>query len=278
MSHATAPQFALPRSDQSERSRYPRVFSKLSRFLARTLVTKKLPMTNTKPLVTFTFDDASASACSTGAMLLERYKARATYYISGAGCGMAGYCGPLATTEQVKALWLKGHEIGCHTYSHTDVASVGYNVLAAELERNRSFLQSIHRDMIIRNFAYPYGELSFGIKRYLEGHFDSCRSLRPGVNVSTADLGALKSSELQNASIDHEGVAQIVAETARRNGWLLFTSHDVDHEPSRFGVSPDLLAFALKTACEAGCHLVTVADALQILSGAVAYPGNDDSG
>jgi len=104
MSHAAAPQFALPRSNQSERSRYPRVFSKLSRFLARTLVTKKLPMTNTKPLVTFTFDDASASACSTGSMLLEQYKARATYYISGAGCGMAGYCGPLATTEQVKAL------------------------------------------------------------------------------------------------------------------------------------------------------------------------------
>jgi len=151
-------------------------------------------------------------------------------------------------------------------------------VLAAELERNRSFLQSIHRDMIVRNFAYPYGELSFGTKRYLEEHFDSCRSLRPGVNVGRADLGALKSSELQNTSIDHQSIAQIVAETVRRNGWLVFTSHHVDNEPSRFGVSPDLLAFALKTACEAECHLVTVADAVQILSGAVAYPGNDECG
>jgi hypothetical protein len=93
------------------------------------------------------------------------------------------------------------------------------------------------------------------------------------VNVGTADLGALKSSEPQNTSIDYQGVARIVAETVRRNGWLVFTSHDVDHQPSWFGVSPDLLAFALKTACVAGCHLVTVRDALQILSGGVCVSG-----
>ncbi len=270
MSHAATPQFALPRTGNSAQSRYARISGKLSRFLARNVATKKLPMTNTKPLVTFTFDDAAASACATGALLLEQHQARGTYYISGGGCGMAGYCGRLATAAQLKALGLQGHEIGCHTYSHTGVASVGYDALAAELERNRSFLQSLHRDVSVRNFAYPYGELSFGAQRYLERHFDSCRSLYPGVNVGAVDLGALKSRELQNTSIDRQGVAAIVAETVQRNGWLIFASHDVDDEPSQFGVSPDLLAFALKTAREAGCQFVTVREALKILSGAVA--------
>jgi hypothetical protein len=103
MSHAAAPQFALPRSDQSERSRI-KSFQQAVAISRTNSGDKEIADDQSKPLVTFTFDDASASACSTGSMLLEQYKARATYYISGAGCGMAGYCGPLATTEQVKAL------------------------------------------------------------------------------------------------------------------------------------------------------------------------------
>ena len=278
MSHAATPQFALPRADNSAQSRYARLSGKLSRFLARNVATKKLPMTNSRPLVTFTFDDAPASACTTGALLLEQYHARGTYYISGGGCGAVGYCGPLATTTQVKALCLRGHEIGCHTYSHTDVASVGYDALAAELDRNRSFLQSIHRNMMVRNFAYPYGELSFGAKRYLEARFDSCRSLEPGVNIGAADLGALRTCALENASINRQGIAEIFAETVRGNGWLVFASHDVDNEPSRFGVSAELLEFALNAARAAGCQLVTVQEALQIFNDAVVRPGNDERG
>lgn len=274
MPHDAAPQFALPRSDYSEQSRYARISGKLSRFLARNIATKKLPMSNTRPLVTFTFDDAPASACAAGARLLEQHNARGTYYICGGGCGSTGYCGRLASAAQVHDLCTKGHEIGCHTYSHIAVAGVGDDALAAELERNRSFLQGIHGDIVVRNFAYPYGELSFGTKLYLQAHFDSCRSLHPGVNAGAADLGALKCCELQNASIDRQGIADIIAETVRRNGWLIFTCHDVDDQPSRFGVSPELLTFALQTARAAGCHLLTVRDALRILNGAVAYPGD----
>jgi peptidoglycan/xylan/chitin deacetylase (PgdA/CDA1 family) len=248
---------------------------KLSRFFARRIATRKLPLTNTKPLVTFTFDDAPASACTLGAWLLEQHKARGTYYISGAGCGTLGYCGRLATAEQLQDLDALGHEIGCHTFSHAAVARIGRDALMTELERNRFFLQSVGGGPV-RNFAYPYGEFSFGTKVYLTAHFDSCRSLEPGVNAGSADLGALKSCELQNSSIDRYGVADIIAETVRRHGWLIFTCHDVDDQPTRFGVSPDLLAFALRTAGEAGCHLVSVREALQVLRGAVAYPGDDD--
>jgi len=277
VSHDAAPQFVLPRSDNSEQSRYSIICGKLSRLLARNIATKKLTMRNTKPLVTFTFDDAAASACVTGALLLERQQARGTYYISGGGCGAVSPVGQLATTEQVKTLYTKGHEIGCHTYSHAAVGGIGRDALVAELERNRSFLQGIHRDILVRNFAYPYGELSLRSKRYLEARFDSCRSVTPGVNVGTADLGALRACELQNTAIDHRGVFEIVAETVRRNGWLVFAVHDVMDGPSRFGVTPDFFAFALKAARAAGCDVVPVRDALRILNGAVACPVNDDA-
>lgn len=258
-------QFALPRPESTGQSRYAKACGKLSRFLARNVVTKRLTMRNAKPLVTFTFDDAPMSACDAGALLLERYHARGTYYISGGGCGRTSPGGRLAAAEQIKALAAKGHEIGCHTYSHAAVSDVGGEALAAELERNRSFLQALNRESTVGNFAYPYGDLSFGAKRFLEAHFDSCRSLLPGVNAGSVDLGALKSCELQNASIGRQGIQDIIAEATWRNGWLVFVGHDVDHKPSRFGVSPDLLEFALMTAGAAGCQLLTVQDALRIL-------------
>jgi peptidoglycan/xylan/chitin deacetylase (PgdA/CDA1 family) len=275
LSHDFAPQFALPRAEQS---RPARALGKLSRFAARAITVKTVRLTNERPLVSFTFDDAPVSACTIGAALLEEHKVRGTYYISGAGCGIEGFCGRLAQENDLKALAAKGHEIGCHTFSHVAAARVGRQKLIAEITRNEAFLQGVQRAAAFYNFAYPYGEFSLTTKLYLQRQFDSCRSLLPGVNIGSADLGALKSCELQNASIDRRGVASIIAATVRHNGWLIFTSHDVAAEPSRFGVSPDLLAFALATARDAGCHLTSVRDALSILRGRVAYPGSEELG
>jgi len=264
------PVFALSRPDDREQSRFGRFGGKLSRFLARNVATKTLAMRNDRPLVTFTFDDAPASACATGAALLERYQARGTFYISGGGCGLMSPGGRLASAEQLKALYTAGHEIGCHTFSHAAVGAVSRNTLIDEVERNRIFLQGVHRDVGVRNFAYPYGDLSFPAKRCMAAYFDSCRSLRPGVNAGVIDLAALKSYELQNSSIGRQGILDIIAATVRQHGWLIFVSHDVDDQPSRFGTSPDLLEFTLFTAAAARCQIVSVGNALQILRGAAA--------
>lgn len=266
--------FALSRPDADRKSPLARIGGKVSRFVARNIATKTLVMRNDRPLVTFTFDDAPVSACAAGVALLDQYRARGTFYISGGGCGLMSPGGLLATAEQLKELYTVGHEIGCHTFSHAAVAAVRRNTLVTELERNRTFLQEIQHDLVLRNFAYPYGDLSFRAKQCLEAHFDSCRSLRRGVNVGVIDLGALKSCELQNSSIGRGGILDIIAASVRQKGWLIFVSHDVDNQPSRFGVSPDLLEFALNTAGTAGCQLVSVRDALAILGGPASQPGN----
>jgi peptidoglycan/xylan/chitin deacetylase (PgdA/CDA1 family) len=224
-------------------------------------------MRNTRPLVSFTFDDAAATACTAGAALLEQFHARGTFYISGGKCGKPSPTGRLATVEQLKALHANGHEIACHTFSHTPVPGISRQALASDLERNRFFLQGILGNIPISNFAYPYGDISFATKRYLGGRYDSCRATTPGVNADVADLGVLRSNALEQSSIGRQGVTHLITETVRRNGWLLFASHDVNDVPSQYGVRPDLLTFALRSALAAGCRLVTVAQALRILRG-----------
>lgn len=257
----------LPRVPGFAEAPYQMLAGKLTRLLARNLPTKKLTMRNTRPLVSFTFDDAAATACTVGAALLEHFHARGTFYIAGEKCGKPSPTGRLASVEQLKTLHASGHEIACHTFSHTPVVGIGRQALASDLDRNRCFLQGILGNVPVRNFAYPYGDISFTTKRYLGGRYDSCRAMTPGVNADVADLGVLKCNVLEQTSISRQGVSHLVTETVRRNGWLLFASHDVADAPSPYGVRPDLLTFALRSALAAGCRLVTVAQALRILHG-----------
>jgi peptidoglycan/xylan/chitin deacetylase (PgdA/CDA1 family) len=267
MSHELAVDFAPPRAHSPGEPLCGKIAGKASRFLARNTRTKILAMRSATPLVTFTFDDVPASACRTGAALLEQHGARGTFYVSGGGCGAASPGGRLATTDQLKALHARGHEVGCHTYSHPAVSVIGHDELVADLEHNRCFLKGIDGTITVRNFAYPYGDLSFRTKRYLETRFDSCRSLLRGVNEGTADLGALKTCPLENATIDRREILEFIAKAVKVNGWLIFSSHDVEDTPSQFGVTPDLLVFAVGAASDAGCRLVTVADGLEFLGG-----------
>ena len=230
-------------------------------------------------MVSFTFDDVPASACDVGTRILEQHGARGTFYIAGAGCGKTSPVGLLASTEQLRTIWLRGHEIGCQTYLHSAVSQLRRSELETEFFRNQTALKMIDDRIAVRNFAYPYGDLSFNARRYLETQFDSCRSVDHGINHRTADLGSLKSWPLENASIDRKKIAALIADTVRSNGWLIFVSHDVGEQPSGYGVVPDLLEWAVATAKHSGCVLLPVADGLKIASGAHTgdiHPGSSN--
>lgn len=243
-----------------------RVVNMASRFLARQSRSKALAMRGKEPIVTFTFDDVPASACELGAQILERHSARGTFYVAGGGCGTASGGGPRrASIDQLREIWTKGHEIGCHTYSHPAVRYMSSDELGAELDRNQSVLKQIDSGIVVRNFAYPFGDMSLRTKRYLEARFDSCRSGHAGLNSGVADLGALNAWPLQNACLQREKIAELMAETARARAWLIFYSHDVAERPTEFGVTPDLLDYAVGLAKESGCKLTTVAKGLDLV-------------
>jgi peptidoglycan/xylan/chitin deacetylase (PgdA/CDA1 family) len=266
-SGTTAAAFAQSRGDTGDVSLLATVSAKASRFLARNVRFKTVPVGHNEPLVTFTFDDVPVSACRIAGRILERHGARGTYFVCGGGCGMMSPGGRLASADEIGALWDKGHEIGCHTYSHIAISSGSAMQIAADLDRNRSFLKAIDKGIVVSNFAYPYGDFSLRTKRHLQHHFDSCRSLLRGVNTVAADLGVLKSWPLEDATLDHGKIVAVIDETVRTKGWLIFSSHDVDERPSAFGVTPELFTFAVAAAKRAGCTIVTVAEALERLRG-----------
>lgn len=262
---------AEPTQDPNSGSLPARLTGMALRFVARQIRSKPLTLANVPPMVSFTFDDVPTSACQLGARILEQHGARGTFYVAGGGCGTANPGGTQhASLDQLSQVWTRGHEIGCHTYSHLAVRYATLDELDVESDRNLSLLKKIDGNIVVRNFAYPYGDMSVRTKRHLESRFDSCRSGHADINTVVADLGALHAWPLENASLDRSKIAELIAETVQARGWLIFYSHDVAERPSRYGVSPDLLEWAVSTAKMAGCRLTTIADSLKLINLAAA--------
>lgn len=160
---------AEPLPDPNTTSLSMRVSGMAARFVARNSRSKLLDLRSTPPMVTFTFDDVPVSACELGAGILESFGARGTFFVAARGCGRTSPDGPTcASIDQLRPIWANGHEIGCHTYSHPAVRQMTIEELKSELDSNQAALTEINGNIVLRNFAYPYGDLSVRTKRYLD--------------------------------------------------------------------------------------------------------------
>jgi peptidoglycan/xylan/chitin deacetylase (PgdA/CDA1 family) len=236
--------------------------AKISNRMATHFRIEPFRLRNEMPMVSFTFDDIPKSAATTGARMLEDHGVRGTFYVSG---GLVGAPSPHWTAidaPDIVALHRRGHEIGCHTFSHSRTCDLDAASLTAEIEQNRRYLRAVDPSIKIENFAYPYGFGSFGRKPQLRAAFQSCRSIVPGVNIGAVDLQFLRAIPLIDQHTDRETIERALDETQSHNGWLIFYGHDVTETPSPYGCSPALLNHALETASRRNIRGMTMAEAL----------------
>jgi peptidoglycan/xylan/chitin deacetylase (PgdA/CDA1 family) len=235
---------------------------------ARYFRTKLFRMQNRAPIVTFTFDDVPDSAYTNGAAILEELGVFGTFYIAAGTCNTKDTYWNVISPEQVRALHDRGHEIGCHTFSHANLKKLSAAETEDECRKSHNLLRRICGDVQLANFAYPYGHITLRRKLQLQKRFDSCRGVIQGINVGTIDLGLLKAVELFNRSLTPEKLQRILRETCDRNGWLIFYTHDVTSRPSEFGCSPSLLRSTIEAVQAMGLTCVPVRDALRL----IGYP------
>jgi peptidoglycan/xylan/chitin deacetylase (PgdA/CDA1 family) len=235
--------------------------AKVSHRLATHLRVDPFRLRNQTAVVSFTFDDIPKSAATTGAVILEDHGARGTFYVSG---GLVGTISPNwdgVDAQDIVALHRRGHEIGCHTFSHQRACDLGEQSLAEEIERNRQYFRSLDASITVENFAYPFGYGSFARKRQLRAEFTSCRSIVPGVNSGTVDLQFLRAMPLIDQRIDRDAIERAFDDAQNTNGWLIFYSHDVADRPSPYGCSPALMKHALEAASRRQIPVLNMAEA-----------------
>lgn len=240
---------------------------RLARWVARTVRTRTASARPHPPLVSFTFDDIPASAAEQGAAILEEAGCLGTFYVAG---GLVGAVEPgrrLATRDQCRDLHRRGHEIGCHTFSHRAVSGLDSSALADDVARNAAFLGEADSGIALTNFAYPFNTTSLRAKRQLERHFASCRGGVPGINTGRIDLGFLRAVELADEQIDMDLVRHWIARVVESRGWLVFFSHGISETREPWGCTPALLRMAVSEALTRGTDVVTMREALRHVLG-----------
>ena len=225
---------------------FPPLSTRIIRRIARHLNTKPFFMRNRAPLVSFTFDDIPESAYTNGAAVLEDFGIRGTFYIAAGTCGTMDTYWRVVERDQVRALHMRGHEIGCHTFSHCAVDSLDAQATDEECRRNLSTLRGWCPDIALTNFCYPLGCVSLPRKLQLQSRFDSCRSIYEGVNAGLIDLGLLKVIELYERTLSQDKLHYVLRYARQHNGWVIFYVHDVAPQPTHMGCSPMLLSATIK--------------------------------
>jgi len=225
----------------------------------------RLPIASARPILSITFDDVPDSALINGAPVLESFGVRGTFYAAGGLAGRREGERTLLSADGYAALAARGHEIGCHTFSHVSVRRLSRRRLAADLDRNARYLAGIADTAVVaRNFAFPYTVAAPQARGTLARRFRSCRGGHPGINRGVVDRGYLRAVEIRR----HTPLAALTAwidDVADEPGWLILFTHDVGPHPTEFGCTPETLARVLGHATERGCEIVTVDAALDQL-------------
>jgi len=233
----------------------------VSNLLARQFCRKTLVAHLDEPIVSFTFDDIAESAVTAGARTLDEYNVSGTFYVAPGLCGSEGPLGRFASEANIKALSDRGHEIGCHTFSHVSVAALSSEALMVEVERNLKALQSITGRSELRHFAYPYGEITLSSKRWLGRSFVTMRGISPGINAGKIDLAALRAVALYQYVMDPARIDRWIARSFSSPGWLIFYTHDVSEKPSPWGISVGLFEAAVRKAVSSGAQVLNIEQA-----------------
>ncbi len=213
-----------------------------------------------RAIASITFDDIPTTAATVGAKILDEAGVAGTFYVCGGTTSQTNAGLPQASIEQVAALHARGHEIGCHTFSHRDATAIPADDFIADIRRNLDYFAQAVPGAQVRNFAYPYGAWTLPAKTRSSRLFQTCRGITPGLNCAVMDLADLRSVILTDIHFNEQDVLDWIAAAKQARAWLIFFTHDVSDTPSEWGCRPEQLRFVVEALTAASIEIMTVAD------------------
>lgn len=224
-------------------------------------------LSNKSPLISFTFDDFPKSAALKGAEILRKYHIKGTFYISFGIIGQDSPVGEICNLDTIKNLIEEKHEIGNHTFNHINAYECKPEVYEKSLiENERYYKEYFSVSEGFQNFSYPLGLVTAEVKQITQKYFRCSRTVYNGINSGKVDLNMLKSYPIFGNGEDLSLLKNVINHNKKKNGWLIFFTHDVTNNPSKFGCTPEYFEEVVKYSLDSGSELVTVAQACDIIS------------
>jgi peptidoglycan/xylan/chitin deacetylase (PgdA/CDA1 family) len=218
---------------------------------------------NRGPIVSFSFDDFPRTAYTVGGRILQEFGVRGTYYAALGLMNTSNDLGEQFHLEDLHLLTEEGHELASHTFSHVSCRKTSLAEFRQDVNKGREAIRNTTGLLDSGNFAYPYGAATFRAKKALGHEMISCRGTCGGINGPEIDLNLLRANSLYGDADQFVRMERLMMRNEQEKGWLIFYSHDVRPQPSRFGCTPSLLTAVVSCAAERGSRILTIAEVLR---------------
>lgn len=247
----------------SSASLWNRCARRFQRESAARFARRSLMMRNAVPLISFTFDDFPRSALLIGGPILEDHDIAATYYASFGLMGQTAPTGEIFRPDDLDQLFAGGHELGCHTYSHCHAWDTSPADFEKSILQNRQTLRELVPSHHFESLSYPISCPRPESKRRARKYFGACRGGGQTYNAGRIDLDNLKSFFIEQALDQPEAMKSMIEATVAANGWLIFTTHDICENPTRYGCRPELFRWLVEISAKSDTRVLPVSAALR---------------
>jgi peptidoglycan/xylan/chitin deacetylase (PgdA/CDA1 family) len=218
-------------------------------------------------VISFTFDDFPRSALlNAGAILRERGLA-GTYYASFGLMGKKAPTGEIFTREDLDELVRQEHELACHTFDHYDSWETAPLEFEASILRNQRAVGERLPGTRLRSLSYPISYPRPRTKRCTEKYFSCARGGGQTFNAGTVDLNYLKAFFIEQSRDNFDAIKLTIDGNACAKGWLIFATHDVCNQPTRFGSTPGFFEKVVNYAIQSKATILPVFRAWQVIFG-----------
>lgn len=243
-----------------------RYWRRVARYFGRRMA--KIPART--PYISFTYDDFPQSALEVGGRILSRFDVRGTYYVAFGLMGRYAPTGLICSPDDVRNVLARGHELGCHTFSHCHPSESSPAIFESSIMENLRVLNEIIPGAVFETLAYPIAGPRLGTKLRAGKYFRCCRGGGQTFNVGSTDLNLVKAFFLEKSRGDIESVKRVIDENVRARGWLIFATHDISDDPTPYGCTPSFFEEVVRYSVESGARVLPVARALDAIQNDLA--------
>ena len=219
-----------------------------------------------RPAISFTFDDFPRSSLLTAGSILEEVGLAATYYTALGLAGKTIATGEMFVGDDIPDLLARGHELGCHTHDHCPAWETPTPGYLTSVDQNIRAFASVAPTARLETHSYPISYPRPATKVRLGKIFRACRGGGQVPNFAASDLNYLNSLFLEQCEGNISPIERAIGATMERGGWLIFSTHDVAENHTRFGCSPAFFTQVVRRAVQSGATILPMAKALDLLT------------
>jgi peptidoglycan/xylan/chitin deacetylase (PgdA/CDA1 family) len=183
------------------------------------IVTGPAVMANSKPLVTFVFDDGNETDYT---VARDIFKAQGEVACAAVVTGWVNTKNYLSVTE-LHELRKDGWEILGHTVSHPNLRDLSESQIEDELSRSKAALESW--GLPVRNLVYPYNKSNETIGMIAGKYYRSGRAGGSMLNPYRLDRYELKSYSIKH---NLSKMKSYIDNAYSEKRWLIFYHHQID--------------------------------------------------